>query len=76
MNKQEVREDTIRQIKELIDSRIEKVGAVMDDHDGGQMEAYENCLKDLDVYLAILRHSETKRTDDWGTDYVSDDFTL
>jgi hypothetical protein len=59
MNKQEIRSDTIRQIRDLISSRIEKVGPVMDDYDGGQMEAYENCLKDLDVYTAILNHSET-----------------
>ena len=57
MNRKEVKLNTLRQLRELVQSNVRKVGPVMDDHDGGQMAAYEQVLKDISVFEAIINHT-------------------
>jgi hypothetical protein len=62
MNKQDIRRDTIEQVRGLINSRIENIQPVMDDYDGGKLEGYRDCIKDLDVYMMILSHHHSKQS--------------
>ena len=57
MNKKEIKLNTLRQLREMVQSDIDKVGPVMDDHDGGRMAAYEQVLKDITVFEAIINHT-------------------
>lgn len=57
MNKNAIRLDTLRQLRELVESDIENLGPIMDDYDGGQKAAYDKCLKNISVYEAIINHS-------------------
>tara|TARA_Y100000310_G_C20279845_1_gene622073 strand:+ start:153 stop:365 length:213 start_codon:yes stop_codon:yes gene_type:complete len=59
MNKSVVKLDTLRQLEELVQSRIEKLGPVMDDYDGGQKAAYENVLTDIRAFRAIIKHTSS-----------------
>ena len=59
MNKQQIRTDTLRQLEDLVRSRIERVGPVMDDYDGGQKAAYDNVISDINAYKAIIRHTSS-----------------
>ena len=58
-NKSAVQLNTIRQIEDLVLSRIDKVGTVMDDYDGGQKSAYEDVLNDLKAFRAIINHTSS-----------------
>jgi hypothetical protein len=60
MNKTEVKLNTLRQLRELVESNIEKVGPVMDDYDGGQRAAYDKVLKDISVFEAIINHTNNE----------------
>jgi hypothetical protein len=57
MNRKEVKLNTLRQLRELVQSDMSKVGPVMDDYDGGQMAAYEQVIKSIDVFEAIINHT-------------------
>ena len=63
MNKSETKLNTIRQVKELVESRIEKIGPVMDDYDVGQRVAYSNIMSDLAAFEAIIEHTSENLTD-------------
>ena len=57
MNKKEIKLNTLRQLKEMVESDMHKVGPVMDDYDGGQMAAYERVLQDIAAFEAIVNHT-------------------
>ena len=57
MNKSEVKLNTLRQLKEMVESDMDKVGPVMDDFDGGQVNAYEKVLSDIAAFEAIIKHT-------------------
>ena len=57
MNKKEVKLNTLRQLREMVESDMGKVGPVMDDYDGGQVAAYERVLSDIDAFEAIVNHT-------------------
>ena len=57
MNKSEVKLWTLRHMRELVESNVEKLGPVMDDYDGGQKAAYDKVLKDIRVFEAVISHS-------------------
>ena len=57
MDKTEVKLWTLRHMRELVEANIEKLGPVMDDHDGGQQEAYEKVLTDIRMFESIIDHS-------------------
>ena len=54
MNKKEVKLNTLRQLRDMVKSDIEKVGPVMDDYDGGQVAAYEKTLNNIAAFEAIV----------------------
>ena len=54
MNKKEVKLNTLRQLRDMVKSDIEKVGPVMDDYDGGQVAAYERTLNNIAAFEAIV----------------------
>ena len=56
-SKSEIQLNTIRQVEELVLGRIDKIGPVMDDYDGGQKSAYEDVLNDLKAFRAIIKHT-------------------
>ena len=56
-SKSEIQLNTIRQVEELVLGRIDKIGPVMDDYDGGQKGAYEDVLNDLKAFRAIIKHT-------------------
>ena len=56
MNKREVKLDTLRQLKEMVQHNLSNVGPVMDDYDGGQVAAYEKVLNDMAAFEAIVNH--------------------
>jgi hypothetical protein len=57
MDRKSIKLNTLRQFEELVQSRITKLGPVMDDYDGGQKAAYEDVLKDINVFRAIIDHT-------------------
>ena len=57
MNKTETKLWTLRHMRELVESNVEKLGPVMDDYDGGQKAAYDKVLTDIRVFEAIVDHS-------------------
>ena len=57
MNKEEAKLWTLKHMRELVEANIEKVGTVMDDHDGGQIAAYERVLTDINAFEAIISHT-------------------
>jgi hypothetical protein len=57
MNKKEVKLNTLRQLREMVQSDIDKVGPIMDDYDGGQKAAYEKVLNNITVFEAIINHT-------------------
>ena len=54
MNRSTVKLSTLQQVRELVQSDIDKVGPVMDDYDGGQIAAYERVLDNIRVFEAII----------------------
>ena len=52
--KKEVKLNTVRQAEDLVKARIERVGTVMDDYDGGQVAALEGVLNDLNCMRAVI----------------------
>ena len=56
-DREQIKLNTLRQMEELVESRIEKVQTVMDDYDGGQMSAYENVLGDIRAFRSIIEHT-------------------
>jgi hypothetical protein len=56
MDKKAVKLNMLRQVEDLVQSNLDKVGPVMDDYDGGQKAAYENVLNDLRAFKAIVNH--------------------
>jgi hypothetical protein len=70
MDKSETKLWTLRHMREMVESNIEKLGPVMDDYDGGQKEAYEKVLTDIRVFEAIVNHSVShSNQQDPGMDY-------
>ena len=61
MNKQDIRKDTIEQVRGLINGRIKGIQPAMDDYDGGRLQGYRDCIKDLDVYVMILKHHHSSQ---------------
>jgi hypothetical protein len=59
MNKSEAKLWALRNMRELVQANIDKLGPVMDDYDGGQMAAYEKVLKDISVFEAIINHTSS-----------------
>ena len=57
MNKSEAKLWTLRHMRELVESNVEKLGPVMDDYDGGQEAAYEKVLNNITVFEAIINHT-------------------
>ena len=57
MNRKEIKLNTLRQLREMVEDSSEKVDPVMDDYDGGQKAAYEQVLKNIDVFEAIINHT-------------------
>ena len=57
MNKKEIKLNTLRQLREMVESDMRKVGPVMDDHDGGQVAAYEKVLSNIAAFEAIIKHT-------------------
>ena len=57
MNKKEVKLNTLRQLREMVQSDMDKVGPIMDDYDGGQEAAYEKVLNNITVFEAIINHT-------------------
>lgn len=57
MNKKEIKLNTLRQLREMVESDMSKVGPVMDDHDGGQVAAYEKVLSNIAAFEAIIKHT-------------------
>ena len=57
MNKSEIKLNTLRQLREMVESDMDKVGPVMDDFDGGQVNAYEKVLSDIAAFEAIIKHT-------------------
>jgi hypothetical protein len=57
MNKSEAKLWTLRNMRDMVKSNIEKLGPVMDDYDGGQKAAYDKVLTDIRVFEAIIDHS-------------------
>jgi hypothetical protein len=57
MNKSEAKLWTLRNMRELVEANIEKLGPVMDDYDGGQKAAYDKVLTDIRVFESIVDHS-------------------
>jgi len=41
----------------MVESDMDKVGPVMDDFDGGQVNAYEKVLSDIAAFEAIIKHT-------------------
>jgi hypothetical protein len=54
MNRKEIKLNTLRQMREMVQSDLDKVGPVMDDHDGGQVAAYEKTLNNISAFEAIV----------------------
>ena len=44
-------------LREMIESNISEVGPVMDDHDGGQVAAYQKVLNNIAAFEAIIKHT-------------------
>ena len=63
-----VKNDTLRQVEDLVMSRMNKVGTVMDDYDGGQKAAFEEVLGDIAAFKAIIKHSSIYVQQDPGMD--------
>ena len=57
MNRSEVKLNTLRQLREMVESDIEKVSPAMDDYDGGQVAAYNKVLTNINVFESIIRHT-------------------
>ena len=62
MDKKLIKLSTLSQLRELVEDSSEKVGPVMDDYDGGQKAAYEQVLKHIDVFEAIINHTDDRRS--------------
>ena len=45
---------TVEQAIEIVTERLNQIGPVMDDYDGGQVKAYKTILKDLKVMGGII----------------------
>ena len=54
MNRKEIKLNTLRQLRDMVKSDIERVGPVMDDYDGGQVAAYEKTLNNIAAFEAIV----------------------
>ena len=61
MDKKLIKLNTLSQVRELVEESSKKVGPIMDDYDGGQKAAYEQVLKHLDVFEAIINHTSDSR---------------
>jgi len=57
MDKKEIKLNTLRQLEEMVLSRQNKVGPIMDDYDGGQASAYDDVLQDIAAFRAIINHT-------------------
>ena len=57
MNRKEIKLNTLRQLREMVESDMRKVGPIMDDYDGGQVAAYEKVLGNIAAFEAIVNHA-------------------
>ena len=60
MNRTDTKLSTLRQLRELVQADIDKVGPVMDDYDGGQMAAYEKVLTSIRMFESIVLHTTSR----------------
>ena len=56
--------NTVRQFEDLVRARILQLGPIMDDYDGGQKEAYEKVLNDINAFRAIIKHTTSDSLQD------------
>ena len=56
MTKKETKLDTLRQLEDMVQNHITKLGPIMDDYDGGQAEAYRKVLNDINAFRAVVNH--------------------
>ena len=69
-NKEQVQLNTLSQIEVLVKGRVDKLGPIMDDYDGGQKAAYENVINDINAFRAIIKHTNSYSSQsDPGMDY-------
>ncbi len=68
MNKKQIKLNILQDLKEQVRFRIEQLGSVMDDYDGGQKAAYDQVLKDVDVIMTIVDHAHPDQQEP-GMDY-------
>jgi hypothetical protein len=65
----QVKLNTLRQVKELVQDHMQKVEPVMDDYDGGQKAAFIKVLESVRAYEAIIKHTELYNQQEPGMDY-------
>ena len=56
-NKASVQLNVLRQVEDMTKIHILELGPIMEDYDGGQKEAYEKVLNDINAYRAIIKHT-------------------
>ena len=59
MKKSEIKLDTLRQVRELVESNLDKVHDPMDTFECGECHAYDKVLSDIRAFEAIIKHTET-----------------
>jgi hypothetical protein len=59
MNRTTTKLNTLQQLREMVESDIEKVGSAMDDYEGGQLAAFEKVLNNIAVFESIIRHTSS-----------------
>ena len=69
-SKSETKLWTLRNMREMVEANIEKLGPIMDDYDGGQKAAYDKVLSDIRVFETIVNHTKAySGQQDPGMDY-------
>ena len=58
-DKEQIQLKTLNQLESMVNSRMAKVGIVMDDYDGGQVNAYESVINDINAFRAIIKHTSS-----------------
>ena len=64
----QIKLNTLYQVKELVQSNLKKIEPIMDDYDGGQKAAYVKVLTDINAYEAIIGHTEKFNQEEPGID--------
>jgi hypothetical protein len=70
MNSTEAKLWTLRNMRDLVAANIDKVGGEHNEHDSGQLDAYNKVLTDIRVFESIIDHSISHSgQQDPGMDY-------